>query len=128
VKNPIKQRYYDSHKKEIWERSTKYRKTPRGYLTWVYQNMKKRVTGKDAGKEHLYEGLDLLSTTTFAAWSLADVTFIALFKGWAEKDFVPYGGPSIDRIDSRGGYVLGNMRWITHSENSRLGAVSRWAA
>lgn len=33
---------------------------------------------------------------------------------------------SIDRIDSNGNYCPENCRWITVSENTRMGAKSRW--
>lgn len=128
MKNPVKQRYYEAHKKEISERAAKYRQTPRGYLTWVYQNMRKRVAGKDPGKEHLYEGLPILTSTEFAQWAMSDADFLTIFDGWTAQNFAPYKGPSIDRIKSDQGYVKGNMRWVTHAQNSRDGAISRWAA
>ena len=34
---------------------------------------------------------------------------------------------SVDRVDSSKGYELSNMEWVTHSENSRRGAVNRHA-
>jgi hypothetical protein len=33
--------------------------------------------------------------------------------------------PSIDREDTSKGYVEGNLRWLTHLENSRLGGYHR---
>jgi hypothetical protein len=36
----------------------------------------------------------------------------------------PYEVASVDRINSAGHYELGNMRVISHRENSRLGALS----
>lgn len=128
MRNPIKQRYYDSHKEEIQERALQYRHTPRGYLNAAYQNMRKRVRGKDTGKEHLYEGLPLLEKALFVEWSLGDTAYQALFLEWERGGFLAYQGPSIDRRSSNKGYVVENLRWITHSLNSQLGAISRWAA
>lgn len=34
---------------------------------------------------------------------------------------------TIDRVDSGGHYDPANCRWITRSENARLGSLSRWA-
>lgn len=128
MRNRIKQRYYDSHKEEIQARALQYRHTPRGYLNAVYQNMRKRVHGRDIGKEHLYEGLPLLDKASFVEWSLGDTAYQVLFLEWERADFLAYQGPSIDRRNSSKGYVLENLRWITHSLNSQMGAISRWAA
>jgi hypothetical protein len=127
VKNPIKQRYYDTHKSEIQRRALLYRQTPRGYLNCVYQNMRKRVRGKDKGKEHLYEGLPLLDKVSFVEWSLGDTAYQILFLEWERGGFRAFQGPSIDRRNSSKGYVIDNLRWVTHSLNSQMGAISRWS-
>lgn len=33
--------------------------------------------------------------------------------------------PTVDRVNSTLGYEVWNMEWVTHSENSRRGAVSK---
>lgn len=33
--------------------------------------------------------------------------------------------PSIDRINSKGNYIMSNCRYIEHSENARLGSLGR---
>lgn len=37
------------------------------------------------------------------------------------------GGPQSDRIDPARGYERSNVRWLTHSENSRRATVARHA-
>jgi hypothetical protein len=43
-------------------------------------------------------------------------------KGWLLKE------PSIDRIDSKGHYILSNCRFIEMRENSRLGSLGKIAS
>lgn len=119
----LKQRLYrsensNSHTKE-------YEKTPKGYLVRTYRNMMSRVTGVLKNKSHLYEGKEILDKNEFYEWSLNNEEFIRLFQNYIESGFSIKQAPSIDRIDSSKGYTKCNMRWITHSENSRLGAISR---
>jgi hypothetical protein len=33
--------------------------------------------------------------------------------------------PTVDRINTELGYEIHNMRWLTHSENSRLGGRAK---
>jgi len=103
----------------------KYEKTKNGKLMRTYRNMYSRVSGILKTKAHLYEGLDILSKEDFYEWSLASDTFNAMFDEWVSSGYDKKLSPSIDRKDTNCGYVLGNIRWLTHSENSRLGAASK---
>lgn len=103
----------------------KYERTKKGKLMRTYRNMYTRVSGILKTKAHLYEGLDILSREDFYAWSLSDSTFNTLFDDWVSSGYDKKLSPSIDRKDTNCGYVLDNMRWLTHSENSRLGSLSK---
>lgn len=103
----------------------KYEKTKNGKLMRTYRNMYTRVSGILKTKAHLYEGLDILSKDDFYEWSLSNDAFNTLFDEWVSSGYDKKLSPSIDRKDTNYGYVLGNIRWLTHSENSRLGAVSK---
>ena len=105
----------------------RYEKTTRGFLMRTYRNMESRVKGIQWRKAHLYAGKSLLDRETFYQWSIHDVAFTALFMRWGLAGYVRKLTPSIDRIDSSKGYELDNMRWVTHSENSRAGNRSRIA-
>lgn len=91
----------------------------------LYRNMKSRITGVQQQKIHLYKGLDILSRDDFYAWSKNNPSFDFMFEKWKESNFDRRLTPTVDRINSKIGYVLSNMRWLTHSENSRLGGKSR---
>jgi hypothetical protein len=104
----------------------KYEKTKKGKLMRTYRNMKSRVEGILKKKSHLYEGLDILDKDSFYLWSLSNEDFHRLFKDWEESGYNLKLSPSIEREDTSIGYVEGNIRWITHSENSRNGG--KWSA
>ena len=100
-----------------------YEKSPKGKLMRTYRNMKSRVTGVQFLKSHLYLGLDILPKEDFYSWSLGSEDFLSLYSDWVASGFDRKLSPSVDRIDVDKGYTLGNIRWVTHSENSRLGGM-----
>lgn len=102
----------------------RYEKTKNGFLMRLYRNMKSRIDGVQAAKYHLYEGKPLLEKETFYAWARSQGEFHKLFEAWEQSGYDRKLTPSVDRIDSSEGYLLWNMEWVTHSENSRRGAVS----
>lgn len=103
----------------------KYEKTKSGFMMRTYRNMKSRCTGIQHKKAHLYLGKELLCKEDFYSWTKTDKSFNELFEYWERNGYDRKLTPSIDRIDSSIGYVMGNIRWITHSENSRLSNKKR---
>jgi len=101
-----------------------YTKTKFGFLMRVYRNMLSRVSGVQAKKAHLYLGLALLPRETFYRWAEANQTFHRLFAEWEQRGYRRTHTPTVDRIDSSRGYEIENMEWVTHSENSRRGAIA----
>jgi hypothetical protein len=108
----------DSHTK-------KYERTKKGKLMRTYRNMQSRTLGIVKDKAHLYLGMDVLPREDFYNWSLADREFNRLFEVWVKAGYNKKLSPSIDRKDTSKGYTKDNMRWLTHSENSRLGSINR---
>ncbi len=103
----------------------RYEKTKNGYLMRTYRNMKSRVKGILKKKAHLYSGLEILDREDFYAWAKASSEFERLFKEWVASDYNSRLSPSIDRVDSSVGYILENMRWLPHWENSQLGSQAK---
>lgn len=103
----------------------KYEKTKPGFLMRLYRNMQSRITGVQKQKHHLYRGKSLLDREQFYNWALAQETFHVLYAAWEASGHNRKLTPSVDRMDSSLGYSLDNMEWVTHSENSRRGSVSR---
>lgn len=102
-----------------------YERTVSGKLMRTYKNMYHRVKGVVSRGKSRYEGLEILSKEEFYSWSKSDPTFLSLYNSWVESDYDRKLSPSVDRIKTDVGYVLGNIRWITHSENSKLGGQWR---
>jgi len=98
----------------------KYEKTYKGYLMRKYRNMQSRVTGVQSKKAHLYLGLEILPRDDFYDWALSSDEFYLLFESYKTSEFDRKLAPTVDRIDPKIGYIISNMRWLTHSENSRL--------
>lgn len=105
--------------------TAKYERTKHGKLMRIYRNMKSRIEGVQWMKAHLYAGKYLLPKYEFYGWALGSAEFHRLFREWEESGFDRKLAPSVDRKDSNQGYAVWNMEWVTHSENSRRGAVSK---
>jgi hypothetical protein len=117
------QREYRKQTNNMWTK--KYEKTKSGKIMRTYRNMKSRIVGILKKKAHLYSGLELLPKEDFYTWAFKDQSFNLLFNDWVQSGYCKKLSPSVDRIDTSLGYILGNIRWVTHSENSRLGASRR---
>jgi len=96
-----------------------YLKTRKGYLTAKYVSMKSRVDGRGSKhNRHVYAGLPICTKEEFIEWSIQDLDFIRLFSEYDRGVTELKQAPSIDRIDSTNGYVLGNMQWLSLSDNA----------
>lgn len=103
----------------------KYERTKHGKLMRLYRNMKSRIEGVQKAKHHLYRGKYLLPKDEFYAWAVMSPEFHRLYREWVESGYDRKLAPSVDRVNSDVGYRTWNMQWVTHSENSRRGAVSK---
>lgn len=104
----------------------KYEKTKKGFLMRLYRNMQSRIDGVQKQKHHLYIGKFLIDRNTFYDWAINNNTFHILFDNYEKSGYDRKLAPSVDRIKSELGYELNYMEFITHSENSRRGCISRW--
>ena len=101
-----------------------------GFLGTLYSQMDKRVKGKVHGftakrVEHLYLGLPILPRDAFLNWAKNHPDFLALYKRWFSNDFDRKLTPSVNRMNSNKGYVLGNIEWMTTSQNCALSSEVR---
>lgn len=122
----IQHDYYVKNKRALYLKTRAYRYTRRGRLLWTYLNMKKRVQGRDPRKKHLYAGLSILPKEEFIKWGLSHTEYNRLFDEWELSGYSPKLRPSIDRIDTRHGYDIDNMQWLTLSANSTKAGLSRY--
>lgn len=119
-----KQRLYRSRTNNAITK--KYEKTHNGFLVRLYRNMKSRITGVQMAKFHLYEGKELLDKNDFYKWAKNSPKFYELFKEYEDSNYDRKLAPSVDRINSKLGYFIDNMEWVTHSENSRRANKKRY--
>lgn len=106
--------------------NSKYWKTKKGKLMLTYNNMKRRVDGYV--KPHLYKDKEICDRGLFYSWASSDANYNTLYDNWVDSGYERKLSPSIDRKDTALGYVIGNIQWITHSDNSRKGVLSRHTA
>lgn len=102
-------------------RGRSFEVSSRSFLLSTYGVMKQRVMTHPR-----YKGLELCTKKEFITWAEKDLDFNWLFVQYKNSKGVRALAPSVDRIDSSKGYTLDNMRFLTLSENGRLGANSRW--
>jgi hypothetical protein len=98
------------------------------FLSKKYSNMKQRVEGKFAHtmkRSTAYVGLPILAREDFYAWAKSAPEFLALYKQWVMCNFDLRLTPVVNRIDSSQGYIVGNMEWITNSQNCGLTSAVR---
>ena len=99
----------------------RYERTKKGKLVRIYRNMLSRVKGIQKKNIHIYEGLPIVEKEVFYKWALNNKDYNLLYDKWVELNYDRMDAPSIDRINSKKGYVLDNMRWITFRQNCSLG-------
>jgi hypothetical protein len=107
------------------EVTKRYEKTINGFLMRLYRNMESRVRGIQKVKYHLYKDLELLPREEFYKWSKKSRKFKQLFHNWKMSNYDRKLTPSVDRVNSKLGYIKSNMEWVTFSENSRRGGKWR---
>lgn len=91
------------------------------FIEVCYDKLVNRVNGYGKAR---YSGMELLSRDDFRTWAKSQGQLYALYHDWNKEGHTRKFMPTVDRIDSSQGYILGNIRWLTQSENSRLGRMS----
>jgi hypothetical protein len=87
--------------------------------------MKERVEGRSSHNRGNWAGKPILPKEVFIEWAKNHPDFLALYKRWFSSEFDRKLTPSVNRMNSNKGYVLGNMEWMTNSQNSGLSSEVR---
>ena len=86
-------------------------------LVNTWHNIKGRCEGRVKTNRHIYEGLPYLDKAEFIEWALADPEYHRVFDEWERAGYPHRLTPSVNRIDSSDGYLIGNIEWVPFHEN-----------
>lgn len=75
------------------------------------------------GKNEYKNIKNLLSKKIFFTFSINNKDLNRVYLNWIKNNRINSLKPSLDRINPRENYHIDNIRWITWSENARLGAI-----
>lgn len=78
------------------------------------------VRCRGVGRTYHVTGKDFLTKGEWNTWCYAPETykrFMRAYELWVQNNFNEKFAPSIDRVDNTKGYILGNLQWLTKSEN-----------
>ena len=88
-----------------------------------YAMIKQRCTiGRSGKKLYFVTGKEFLSKDEWIKWCYEEKNykkFMKLYSKWVEGDFSEKLNPSIDRINSKIGYLVGNLQWLSKSDNCK---------
>lgn len=115
----VKRKIYLAKKREY---DKQYRRSLIGLIRRSHVKMKQRIKG-NCRTPQIYANLSIMSSEDFIFFSINCSALQDLYKEWVISGYDIRLTPSVDRIDSSKGYVLGNIRWITHAQNSRLAGL-----
>lgn len=114
--------YRQTNKEKVRNCNKAYRHSFKGRIVHMYQSMHSRVTYSINTK---YYGLELLSKQAFYDFAFSSEEFKELYDNWVNSDFDNKLNPSINRINPKVGYIIGNIEFILNIENQRLGGYGK---
>lgn len=97
-----------------------WQRTKPGMISRAYAAIKCRCLGRQK-TSLIYAGLPFISLEDFTAWSMYSPELDKCIAEWKAANYERRLTPSIDRIDSTKGYVLGNLQWVSFSVNASRG-------
>ena len=103
----------------------RFKVTIDAFLSRVYSKMRQRTKGRSTKRPDLYLGLAILPRDVFVDWSKNHPDFLKMYKRWFTNNFDRKLTPSINRMNSKKGYTLDNMEWLTNSQNCGLSGEAR---
>lgn len=101
------------------------RKTFKGFVERMYYYMQRRVKGKGTDPKH-YKGLGISPREYFYRYAEQDTTLHRLFRNWVKSGYNLRCRPTPDRLNSKLGYIIGNIEFVTYRKNcSRAGKKNK---
>lgn len=128
----------ECNKKDVRENYSKKREYYRDYdikrqrmnikriLNHRYSAIKSRCEQEyERSKDRKYTvtGMAYLSKEEFMTWASENMQqFMHFYNQWVNSGFDTRYMPSVDRVNSKLGYIPSNMQWLSKSENSIKGS------
>ena len=117
----------DNYAKTVDERreydTERYRYSIPRILNHKYSCIKTRcIRGRSNGKKYFVTGKPFLSKEEFMEWAYSPENmevFLSLYNNWQRNGFDNKLSPSIDRINSKKSYLIGNLQWLSKSDNCK---------
>lgn len=79
-----------------------------------YSTIKRRIALNKS-----YRKLPLCSREEFIEWGCNSEDLARIFKEWNDSGHQNRLMPTVDRVDPKKGYVIGNMKWVAFHDNAR---------
>lgn len=108
-----------------YARDTRYRRSVRGFLVYLYSNKLKMVNGVLWRKAHTHLGMDLMPRDAFYTWAMMHPDYQRLYAAWTLSKYNKKLTPVSARINADKGFVKDNMEWMTACENNVRSAYAK---
>jgi len=100
--------------------SKAYRMTFTGMLNDMYWYMLRRVT-EGGNSPKIYKGLPLMARKAFYKIAMRSEKLHRLYDAWLNSGCQLVDRPTPHRIDGKRGYISGNIRFLSYSDNIKQG-------
>jgi hypothetical protein len=117
------QQYYLRNRERILKQTNLYKKelcakrkiSLYHWLMNAYRNMDSRASGKIRSRANKKP---ILSRKEFYRMGMRNWQLKEIYANWKRSGYAWHLTPSVDRINSNAGYVIGNIQFLTWYENS----------
>ena len=110
--------YYYKNKEACIDGVRSYQRTFEGFIRAMHSGMKRRIGG-NCSAPHLYRGKFLPDRSDFLSFARSNKSLRRLHDAWKREGYVQSLTPTPHRKDSKLGYELYNVQFMTFGDNMR---------